>query len=562
MVGMEQQRFDAALRALQLGTTRRAGLAAALGVIFGGAGLTVAARGHGGGKDARGRGKPSREGPCGDGSAKANTCAKDGECCTKYCADGSCRCKPNWMACTKSEHCCSGRCVGGKCDGGMRPAGSACAENFNCQDGLACVDGVCTESNKAKCTRANCPGCCLGTVCRVGSTAQACGTGAGACSRCATGVGCANGSCQTPSPACGPATCPTGCCQSGVCVPGTAAQACGSGGEACATCPGSAPNCTANACTPPVWTYLAGFGSNTNTNTASGVAVSADGLTAWVTNTGNSKISIYTRPNADSTDWQYQSSFGSGNWGSGSNDITYPTDIVLSQDELTIWIAEPYQNRISTWSRSDAASATWTSQGSFGTSSTFNSPWGIAVSSDELTMLVADSLNHRISVWTRVSTATATWTNQTTFETTFSGNTGSPLYVALSSDDLTAFVFDGSNDRISVWTRTSSTATDWTNATNFGSTGSGADQFNSATGVAVSADGLTLWVADSDNYRVSAWSRPDAGSTDWSPLLTFGTSGLTPGFFKRPNGLFLAADGQTIWVADEGNSFVSEWSPE
>ncbi|MGI9254897.1 MAG: hypothetical protein ACR2J8_14220, partial [Thermomicrobiales bacterium] len=76
---MDERRFEAALRALQAGTTRRTGVAAAIGALIGGAGREVAAkhgpaqrdRRHGAGKDASARQAP--HGPCGDGSVPENT---------------------------------------------------------------------------------------------------------------------------------------------------------------------------------------------------------------------------------------------------------------------------------------------------------------------------------------------------------------------------------------------------------------------------------------------------------------------------------------------------------
>jgi hypothetical protein len=90
---MDEQRFDAALRALGLGSSRRQAIAGAFGALFGGGVLDAAARGNGKNRDRdKGKGrKPSApvvEGPCGDGSRKDNICSKDTECCTGYCKKG------------------------------------------------------------------------------------------------------------------------------------------------------------------------------------------------------------------------------------------------------------------------------------------------------------------------------------------------------------------------------------------------------------------------------------------------------------------------------------------
>ncbi|MGI9253311.1 MAG: hypothetical protein ACR2J8_06165 [Thermomicrobiales bacterium] len=490
---MDQQRFDAALKALHTGTTRRRGLAAALGVLLGGAGLDAAAKrqGQGQGQSAASK-RPAAAGPCGDGSAKDNKCAKDGDCCTKYCADGACRCKPNYMDCSKDAHCCAGRCAGGKCDGGAKPAASACQENFNCQDGLACINGVCTVSNKAKCTQSNCPGCCSGTTCRLGSERNACGSGGGVCAGCSANQTCQAGICRAAGGSCtSNAQCSgaTDTCASGTCR-------CGSG----PACSGATPICDGGACRAPAWYNQTTFGSQgtgaDEFSSPNGVFVSPDGLTAWVADGNNNRISVWTRPGttgANATNWTNQTTFGAD--GSDPNQFSYPGDVFGSPDGLTVWIGDDSNNRVSVWTRpgTTGANATaWANQTTFGVYGTgpnqFKAPSGVFVSADGLTVWIADYSNHRISVWTRPGT-------------------------------------------------TGANATAWTNQTTFGSNGSSPSQFDTPYGVYASVDGLTAWVADSGNARISVWTRPGttgANATAWTNQSTFGSNGTTPSQFDTP----------------------------
>ncbi|MFM9108462.1 MAG: hypothetical protein ACKOWF_17390 [Chloroflexota bacterium] len=134
---MDQERVGAMSRALASGVSRRPGLAAALAVVLGGASLDAAATG--GGKDkGRGRRKPGVEGPCGDGSRKANICRKDKDCCTGYCnmavgkknkdGSGRCRCIRKGKTCTPSQTCCNGLpCVAGVCGSAPPPPPPTCA---------------------------------------------------------------------------------------------------------------------------------------------------------------------------------------------------------------------------------------------------------------------------------------------------------------------------------------------------------------------------------------------------------------------------------------------------
>lgn len=99
------------------------------------------------------------------------------------------------------------------CDDGNRQAGDGCGTECEVESGYSC---------------ASAPSQCL----------PRCG-GAPAC---ATGQHCLSDTCV-----CDATSCPSGCCAGNVCVPGNAANACGSAGQACGTCPAE-QTCTAGAC--------------------------------------------------------------------------------------------------------------------------------------------------------------------------------------------------------------------------------------------------------------------------------------------------------------------------
>ena len=100
----------------------------------------------------------------------------------------------------------------------------------------------------------------------------------------------------------------------------------------------------------------------------------------------------------------------------------------------------------------------------------------------------------------------------------------------------------------------------WVNQAIIGAYGTGPDKFNGIGSVAVSADGLTAWIVDSGNNRISVWTRPDASSTAWSPEATFGSYGTGSEQFDNPRGIALSADRLTVWVADAFNVRISVWT--
>jgi hypothetical protein len=99
----------------------------------------------------------------------------------------------------------------------------------------------------------------------------------------------------------------------------------------------------------------------------------------------------------------------------------------------------------------------------------------------------------------------------------------------------------------------------WSNQTTFGSHGAGVSQFNFPSGVAVSPDMLTVWVADTNNTRMSVWTRPSTSSASWSNPTTFGSFGAGLSQFKNPYRVAVAPDGRTVWVADAFNHRISVW---
>jgi sugar lactone lactonase YvrE len=507
---MDEQRFDAALRALQAGTTRRRGLAGMLGVLLGGTALDASAKGSG-----RNAGKgPIVEGPCGDGSAADNRCKKNSDCCTKYCAQGACRCKPNYMACTKGEHCCSGSCADGRCDGGAKPAGAACEENFNCQDGLACIDGVCAKSNKAKCSRQTCDGCCDGTVCRAGVATRACGKKGAVCAVCT-----------------GSSTCDAGACST---LP-----------QLCPKCSSLTPATCNKTCTASTnWT-----GRNAFTLTTSGnIIITANGLMAIATETkpgGN--LSLWTRPSATSNTWTaagtVTASFGA------------PNSLALSADNRTLWVSDSGGDMVFVFTRPSSASTVWTEQTSFSVSSgTQLAPQGIAATADGLTIVFTAFLTGEVKVWTRPDAASTAWTEQASFGSDGSGpeNMKAMRGIAISPEGLTVWVADSGNARISVWTRPDAASTAWTHAYMIGD--SGPNRFTLPYGLVASCDTLTLYASDLvfsalPTSRVMVWTRPDTASTTWTSTSNVVSNAVTNSITVTPNGLTcLGLDFQTNQV--------------
>jgi C2 domain len=166
---------------------------------------------------------------------------------------------------------CAGCCRDDRCEEGTSE--SACGEGGGacetCNTVQKCAAGTCKEP----CGPNNCKGCCDGDTCLPGNATDTCGGEGGACTSCTTqGASfvcsnhqCIDGSCQ--------ATCVNGCCTADGCQPGTAANACGTGGEACIDC-GYGRTCgSAKACAidpNATWDFYVSFADIPDVNKSGG----------------------------------------------------------------------------------------------------------------------------------------------------------------------------------------------------------------------------------------------------------------------------------------------------
>jgi hypothetical protein len=204
---------------------------------------------------------------CNAAAMTSDTCGADGMChcgqgpqCTpivggNFCNNGVCQCgtqpscgqgtecRNGSCVCTP-DSCPNGCCVGTSCVTG--DSANACGRGGGaCLDcgGTACDGGVCAM---ALCNASNCAsGCCSGASCFGGNSGASCGIGGNACTQCGLNEICDGGTCVS---SCNASSCDGGCCdRNGACQPGNDPSMCGIGGVGC-------NNCGTNACTLGVCT--------------------------------------------------------------------------------------------------------------------------------------------------------------------------------------------------------------------------------------------------------------------------------------------------------------------
>ena len=179
---MDGHQFDCLVQRVATRITRRR----TLGILVTGA--TALLSGYGQEQvTARKRGqRVTTEGPCGDGSIKANRCKRNVQCCTGYCDKtkgkkpyGRCRCKNAGQSCQEDRNCCATAgqpmtCQDSICVSIAPPP--ACSS-----DEAACAPTLTNDSNGGCCLQdvACCNGdadCSDGQICTSGCCQDVCRT--------------------------------------------------------------------------------------------------------------------------------------------------------------------------------------------------------------------------------------------------------------------------------------------------------------------------------------------------------------------------------------------------
>lgn len=240
-----------------------------------------------------------------------------------------------------------------------------------------------------------------------------------------------------------------------------------------------------------------------------GSALTADGLTLLVADLDNGRVTVWTRPDAGGQVWAAQAAFGSK--GRRPDQFKQPITVAVSPDGLTAWVADAINRKVAEWTRPDAASAAWTLRGLIGDAASatpFEVPVGVWAAPDARTLLVTDGVANHVTMWTRADAPGGEWTRTGVFGSAgwTDGAFRTPWSVVATPDGLAAWVCDAENNRVSTWARPDAASAAWTWRANFGSgPGTDAGQFYAPIGIALLDGGRGALVADTGNSRISAW---------------------------------------------------------
>jgi len=535
---MDDARFDRLARLLGAAGTRRGALAALLGSILGGAGLgsvaaAGAARDRRDGADAAGRRRRRKkcDPPCGanfaclNGRCHCPTVGCGAACCPagQVCQNGACAevvsCHAYGQACGDSIPCCDGLQCGSGFGGGpvgcWLVPGSACAADEECGYGQHCRQGVCVV-DPPPCNG----GCIAPLVCRYDACvyvtpSQVAAFGSfGDVASTNGGLGQSDGFLNFPT-----------------------SLALDAGGDMAWIADRYNNRIVAWTRSGGGWRHVASLG-NGGDGTAGdgtgqmrlpfGVAVNPEGTVAWITDTGDYVANPATTP---------------------------------PNNRVVIWT-----KRGGAWSQTGEFGSYGIATGASQTDGKLNDPFGIWVDPAGTTAFIADRANDRIVIWKSLG---GTWTHTASFGTSGStdlgqtdGKLGRPRDVVVDGAGTTAYVSDNLNSRIAVWTQTGGA---WRHVASFGRAG---EATGPADGVvrqpfelALNADGSVMWIANRGSSRVTVWTRQGGAWTQVSSFGRFGATNLgqTDGQMDEPRGVAYADGGAAVWVADTDNSRITVW---
>lgn len=256
----------------------------------------------------------------------------------------------------------------------------------------------------------------------------------------------------------------------------------------------------------------------------------------YVTDTGNERVQVFNANGGFSDEW--------GQEGFDDGEFQTPLGIGFGEDSggaQRVYVTDPDQNSASRKYRKFRTNGDVVASGNIGNVTGFSNPAGVAVDSDQNTWVVDTS--GLVFLFDDDGDLVTSW------EPGGSGSLSQPEGIGIFEENNRTFVYvaDTGNDRVVKFEYVDNSASGLVFLDAAGSTGSSNDRFNDPVGIAVDDCG-NLWVADRINDRIQQLDKN----------LSF-ESRFTNSF-DRPTGVALSPNGKSLYVVDSDNNRVVKFA--
>ncbi|CAF3648229.1 unnamed protein product [Rotaria sp. Silwood1] len=232
--------------------------------------------------------------------------------------------------------------------------------------------------------------------------------------------------------------------------------------------------------------------------------------------------------------------------GNTSDTLHSPNGIFLF-DNGTLYVLDTFNNRVQMFSSVgiDRIGQTLISNLTIYTS------WLYA---DSSTLYVAIFQSNYILFWPSMATIPPVSRSSTCSFTTIS----SPMGIAVDRSGNNIYIVNQYCHRVIVWSRNSTNATQILVGT--GIAGNNSDQLNNPYGLYFDEDHSLLYVADRGNHRIQLFNLTSNNSNIGITVAGGNGPGVAMNQLQSPNGVWVSRIDGTVYVADTGNHRIQAWS--
>ncbi len=233
--------------------------------------------------------------------------------------------------------------------------------------------------------------------------------------------------------------------------------------------------------------------------------------------------------------------------GTGEGEADMPSGIAVDPTTGNLYVTEVGTNRVQEFKESGAFVIAFGSAGSG--NGQLSGPLGVAIASSGQ-IYVADTANNRIEEWAAPKGAGEPPTFTTSiFPEKIEGSFKEPNAVAVDAEG-NIWVADSGHDRVLEFNK------ERKYLGQFGSEGTGEEQFRGIKGIAVDSEG-DVFATDYGNDRVQEWRA--TSEEHFTHVRNFGSPGTTLGHFVEPTGIAIDSAGK-IWVRNSLGLKLQEWA--